>query len=123
MEVTMLTDLNYSRAVAGRRALAWDGTLRTVARDHGAEMFAFGFLSHRSRDGRLPWDRITNAGIRSRYVGENLAYAESVRAAQHLLMGSMEHRSNILSTNYHRIGIGVLDGGERGVIVVEDFTD
>jgi uncharacterized protein YkwD len=86
-------------------------------------MFAFGYLSHRSRNGRTPWDRVADAGALPEYVGENLVYASNVRAAHGLLMDSPDHRQNILSTDYHRVGIGVVDAGYRGVIVVEDFTN
>lgn len=119
----MLALLNHSRAAAGRRPLLPNTTLRNVARGHGEDMFAFGYLSHRSRDGRTPWDRVTEAGIRPAYVGENLAFAPDVQEAHSLLMQSPGHRQNILSTEYHRVGIGVLDSGDRGVIVVEDFTN
>jgi len=57
------------------------------------------------------------------YVGENLAYARDVQLAHRLLMNSPGHRANILSPIYRWIGIGVMDGGPYGVIVVEDFTN
>jgi len=38
-------------------------------------------------------------------------------------MKSPDHRAKVLSPVYHWIGIGVMDGGPHGVIVVEDFTD
>ncbi len=123
METAMLALLNQDRAAAGRLPLTRDLTIRVAARNHGTDMFAFGFLSHTSRDGRTPWDRVVSAGMRPHVVGENLAYASGVREANTLLMESPGHRANILSPEYHRVGIGVVDGGDRGVIVVEDFTN
>jgi len=38
-------------------------------------------------------------------------------------MTSPGHLANILSPIYRWVGIGVMDGGEHGVLVVEDFTD
>jgi len=123
METAMLALLNRSRAEAGRSVLLPNTTLTAVARVHGVDMFAFGYLSHRSRDGRTPWDRVTAAGVRPHIVGENLAFAPDVQEANTLLLESPGHRRNMLSTEYHRVGIGVVDGGDRGVIVVEDFTN
>lgn len=123
METTMMALLNQSRLAAGLQPLRANVTLRTVARTHGAEMFAYGYLSHQSRDGRLPLDRVEGAGLSPWHVGENLAYAQSIDKAHRLLMNSPGHRANILSPVYRWIGIAVMDGGRDGVIVVEDFTD
>ena len=54
MELTMLALLNQSRGAAGLSPLKANTTLRTVARTHGSDMFAYGYLSHESREGRLP---------------------------------------------------------------------
>jgi len=123
MESTMLALLNQSREAAGLQPLKANTTLRSVARLHGTDMFANGYLSHQSRDGRLPLARVEAAGLSPWHVGENLAYAQDVREAHQLLMNSPDHRANILSPVYRWIGIGVMDGGQHGVIVVEDFTD
>lgn len=123
LETTILVLVNQSRQAAGRWPLRANLTLRTVARTHGAEMFAYGYLSHQSRDGRLPLDRVEGAGLSPWHVGENLAYAQGVEEAHRLLMNSPGHRANILSPMYRWIGIGVMNGGRDGVIVVEDFTD
>ncbi len=119
----MLDLVNRARGAAGGAPLAPNPALRALARQYGQEMFAHAYLSHRSLDGRDPWDRMAAAGIRFRYAGENLAYAADVQTANTLLINSPEHRRNILSTEYHRVGIGVLDGAGHGVIVVEEFTN
>jgi uncharacterized protein YkwD len=123
METTMLALLNRSREAAGLRPLRASTELRTVARIHGSDMFAYGYLSHESRDGRLPLARVEASGLSPWHVGENLAYAQDIHEAHALLMTSPGHRGNILSPVYHWVGIGVIDGGAHGVIVVEDFTD
>jgi len=123
MEITMLALLNQSREAAGLSPLKANNALRTVARLHGSDMFAYGYLSHESRDGRLPLDRVQGAGLSPWHVGENLAYAQDVEEAHRLLMNSPGHRANILSPIYRWIGIGVMDGGPHSVTVVEDFTD
>lgn len=52
-----------------------------------------------------------------------MAYAQDVQEAHRLRMNSAGHRENILAPIYRWIGIGVMNGGPHGVIVVEDFTD
>ncbi len=123
LEGVILRLLNQERITARVAPLKDQPTLRAVARRHAVEMFTFGYLSHRSRDGRPPWQRVADAGFRAQYTGENLAYASDVQTAHRLLMRSAAHRRNILLPGYHRIGIGVVDGGIYGVIVVEEFAD
>ena len=123
LEVTALNLLNRERVAAGLPALMPHAGIRAAARIHGKEMFAHGYLSHRSRDGRGPDERVRGLGVRVSIVGENLAYAGTVREAHQTLVASAEHRKNMLSPRYRRTGIAVLDGGRFGVIVVQDFSD
>jgi len=122
-ESIALNLVNRERVAAGLAPLIPHATIRSAARAHGIEMFTFGYLSHRSRDGRWPNERVKALGVRAKVVGENLAYAQDVREAHHALITSREHRANILSPQYRRFGIGVIDGGPYGVIVVQDFSD
>jgi uncharacterized protein YkwD len=123
LETQMLAMLNRDRARVGLRPLAVSDPLTRAARSHGVDMFVNGYLSHTARSGSTPMDRMLASGARARMFGENLAFAADVATAHRLLMASPGHRANILSKAYHRIGIGVLDGGTKGVIVVENFTD
>ena len=123
LEVTMLNLINNERVAAGLPALMPHATIRSAARAHGREMFAFGYLSHQSRGGLTPQQRVLRRGVRLRLVGENIAYAADVRKAHEALMASDAHRLNILMSGYRLIGIGVIDGGSYGVVVVENFGD
>jgi len=38
-------------------------------------------------------------------------------------MQSPGHRANILSANFGRIGVGVIDGGIYGQMYCQEFTD
>jgi uncharacterized protein YkwD len=122
-EAVMLNLVNQERVAAGLVPLMPHATIQSAARAHGREMFAAGYLTHLSRDGRTPRDRVLGLGVRVRVIGENLAYAADARAAHDALMASEPHRRNILLPEYRLIGIGVVDGGPDGVIVVEDFSD
>jgi uncharacterized protein YkwD len=123
LELTLLTLVNQERTQRGLAALAPHAGLRAAARAHGQEMFAHGFLSHRSLDGRTPAQRVAGQQVRVRMVGENLAYAPDVWNAHTELMASEGHRQNILFPQFQAVGIAVLDGGAHGIIVVEKFSD
>jgi len=123
LEVTELYLLNNERAEAGLPALLPHAGIRTAARRHGKELFALGHLTHRSRDGRWPSQRVLDLGIRVTMVGENLAYAPTLREAHQALVASAVHRQNMLSPRYRRTGIAVINGGPFGILVVQDFSD
>lgn len=121
LEVTLLNLINNERVAQGLAPLMPHATIRSVARAHGREMFAWGYLSHLSRSGLSPQQRVWRKGVRVRVVGENLAYAGDIREAHEALMASDAHRQNILLPSYQLVGIGVVDGGPYGVIVVQNF--
>ncbi len=122
-ETAVVNLVNQERVAAGLVPLMPHATIQSAARAHGREMFASGYLTHLSRDGRTPRDRVLRLGVRVRVIGENLAYAADARAAHDALMASEPHRRNILLPEYRLIGVAVVDGGPDGVIVVEDFSD
>jgi len=123
LELVVLNLINQERAIAGLTPLMPHSTMRSVARAHGIELFAAGILTHRSADGRFPQQRVLDRQVRVRMVGENLAYAPDVQSAHDALMASQPHRDNILAAEYALVGIGVLDAGSYGVIIVQNFAD
>lgn len=123
LEVAVLNLINHQRAAAGVMPLMPHATIRSAARAHGRELFAWGYLTHLSRDGKTPRERVLQLGVRARLVGENLAYAADARAAHDALMASEAHRRNILLPQFQLVGVAVIDGGPEGVILVEDFSD
>jgi uncharacterized protein YkwD len=122
-EEEMLSLVNAERVQAGLVPLTMDAPLRDLARTHAADMFQHGYFSHTGLDGRSPFDRMHDLGIRYGTAGENLALAISTAAAHDGLMHSPGHRANILNGNFRRVGIGVLDGGIYGKMFVQEFTD
>ena len=80
-------------------------------------MFARGYFSHRSPEGEDPFQRMTDAGIKFRTAGENLTLAPTLQIAHTGLMDSPGHAANILNPNFRRVGIGVMTGGRRGIMV------
>jgi uncharacterized protein YkwD len=61
--------------------------------------------------------------VRFRTAGENLALAPSLQIAHTGLMNSPGHRANILRPQFGRVGIGILDGGRRGLMVTQNFRN
>lgn len=123
LEARMLDLINQERAKAGLRPLAPDPELREVARRHSADMFARGYFAHDTPEGRDPIDRIREANVPFVTAGENLALAPTLMVAHTGLMNSPGHRRNILDPHFGRVGIGIMDGGIRGLMVTQNFRN
>ena len=123
LENQMIGMVNQERVKRGIPALTFDPQLQVIAREHSADMLERGYFSHYSPEGKSVADRAAANGIDYQVIGENLAYAPSLTAAQNGLMNSPGHRANILSTDYHKIGIGIEDGGVFGLMITQDFSN
>lgn len=122
-ENSMVDLVNKERASRGLKTLVFDERLRAIGRAHSEDMFKRGYFSHYSPEGLTVADRAANAGIDFLVIGENLAYAPSVELAMNGFMNSEGHRANILSEDYGRIGIGVMDGGVYGKMFTQVFAN
>lgn len=122
-ETAMIELVNKERIKSGLNVLVLDENLRAIGRGHSADMFRRGYFSHYSPEGKSVADRLLEANIDFVIVGENLAYAPSLELAFKGLMNSQGHRANILSTDYGKIGIGVMDGGVYGKMFTQVFTN
>jgi uncharacterized protein YkwD len=123
LEARMLELVNAERVAAGLGPVRPDPELTDVARLHSADMFARGYFSHITPEGRGPFDRMRAKNIRFLAAGENLALARSLQLAHDGLMDSPGHRANILRPAFGRLGVGVLDGGVRGLMVTQNFRN
>ena len=122
-EQQMWRMINSERKKRGLSPLAFDTSLRDLARDYSRDMFVRGYFSHYTPEGESPFVRMQNLSIKYLSAGENLALAPSVELAMQGLMDSEGHRANILSENFGKIGIGVMDGGIYGKMFTQEFTD
>lgn len=122
-ENQMLSKVNIERTSRGIVPLSMDTDLQNLARSYAQEMLTKGYFSHYSPEGLSPFDRMNNAHITYTYAGENLAFSANVDLAMQGLMNSPGHKANILSVNYKKIGIGVIDAGIYGEMFVQEFTD
>jgi uncharacterized protein YkwD len=123
LEKRMLDLVNQERAAAGQRPLTMDPELTEVARQHSADMFARGYFAHDTPEGLTPFDRMRQANVRYLTAGENLALAPTLSVAHTGLMNSPGHRENILRPQFGRVGIGIMDGGMRGLMVSQEFRN
>jgi uncharacterized protein YkwD len=122
-EQQMFALVNKERFAQGLQPLTFDTRLQNLAREHSNDMFQRGYFSHYTPEGLSPFDRMDRAKITYQYAGENLALAPSTTLAMQGLMNSPGHRANILNPNFHKVGIGVIDGGIYGKMFSQEFTN
>jgi len=123
LEKRMLDLVNQERVAAGLRPLAADPEMTEVARRHSADMFARGYFAHDTPEGLTPFDRMRQSDVEFLTAGENLALAPTLQVAHTGLMNSPGHRANILRPQFGRVGIGIMDGGMRGLMVSQEFRN
>jgi len=123
LENEMLQLINNERTKNHLQPLQIDTALTSVARAHCGDMFARGYFSHITPEGKDPFGRLHDANISYTTAGENLALAQTLSIAHNGLMHSPGHRANILNPAFTRVGIGVLDGGMRGLMIAQEFKN
>ncbi len=123
LEMRMLALLNEERSKRSLPLLRSDPELTAVARAHSEDMFANGYFSHYTPDGKSPFDRMKKAGVRFTTAGENLALGQTLLICHQGLMNSPGHRANILQPAFGRVGIGILDGGIFGLMISQEFRN
>ena len=123
LEMKMLQLVNQERTKRGLKPLQWDPQLLPVARAHSQDMFARGYFSHYTLEGKDPFDRMKAAGIKYYSAGENLALGPTLSICHEGLMNSPGHRANILNPTYGRVAIGILDGGAYGLMISQEFRN
>lgn len=123
LEARMLELVNKERTQRGLQPVKADPELTAVARAHSNDMFSRGYFSHYTPEGKDPFDRMKQANVRFLAAGENLALGQTLNICHQGLMNSPGHRANILKPNYGRLGIGILDGGIRGLMISQEFRN
>jgi uncharacterized protein YkwD len=123
-EDRMLQHVNQARAQVGLSPLRADPLLQQAAREHSTDMYKRHYFSHRTPDGKTPYDRLRDLRFHFVTAGENLAFAPDVDQAFDSLMKSPDHRANILNPDFRCIGVGAykgLNGYEE--MFTQDFAD
>lgn len=84
-----------------------DAQLNTAAQAHADDMHKRRYFSHESRDGREFSDRISQAGYKWRYSGENIAMGQpTAEAVVNAWRNSKGHCHNLMNPNYRDMGLG-----------------
>lgn len=122
-EAQMFADVNHERTSRGIPALTLNDRITVVARAYAMDMWERQYFSHYNPEGQTVADRFDAAGISYTIAGENLALAPTEATAMTGLMNSPGHKANILDTEFHKIGIGVIDNGFYGKMFVQEFTN
>ncbi len=117
--VSRLVELvNQERGKNGLAPLNLNPQLIQSAQGHSQDMADHNFMGHNGSDGSSPFDRMQQAGYQFSSAGENVAAGYTT--PESVMDGWMNeapdsnghrgHRENILSSNYHDIGIGYAFG-------------
>ncbi len=86
--------------------LRWSSELATIAQVHAEYLSRKNKLTHINANGETLGQRVTKAGYRWQYVGENLAKANlPVSDVIQLWLKSAPHRQNLCSSRYEEMGM------------------
>lgn len=69
-----------------------------------------------------PFDMLATYGVAYRTAGENIAGNQSVARAHTALMNSAGHKKNILNGQFNQVGIGIVHGGQYGMMFTQTFV-
>ena|SRR5581483_992301 len=119
-----LTSADETRGRA--RALQWDERLAVVARQHSEEMARNSYFGHQGLDGSSPDMRVSRAGIQWKASGENIAKFGDITHAEMAFMNEPKfqhnHRSNILSSSFTHVGVGIARGADGYLYITQEFA-
>jgi uncharacterized YkwD family protein/spore coat assembly protein SafA len=108
LETEVIRLVNIERAKAGQPALTEKNDLSRVARIKSQDFIDNNYFSHNSPTYGTPFDMLRSFGITYTAAAENIASSQKTAAeAMNTWMSSSGHRSNILSSTYNQIGVGV----------------
>jgi uncharacterized protein YkwD len=102
-------------------SIARDASLDRLARAHALLMQRARTVGHDVGDGD-PAERVRDAGLAARDVGENVAHSPSLALAHRALYASPSHRANLLRPELDAMGVAVLEDPDGSVWVDELFV-
>jgi hypothetical protein len=125
LEVQCLNEVNRLRQSHKLVPLAFSENLLQVARSYSRRMAEEKFFSHNDPEGRSVRERVNEANIKWRMVGENLAlsngYINPVAISLRGWMDSPGHRRNLLDPDWRHTAIGVWISADGTVYFTEIF--
>lgn len=122
MEKQILDATNAERRKAGVAELVWDDAIAAVARAHSQDMATRRFFAHVNPDGVDPFKRLQLGGMTFGTAAENIAMYPTVESAMTGWMNSQGHRTNILSSAFKKLGVGIASGNTN-YYFAQNFTN
>jgi uncharacterized protein YkwD len=124
-EAGLLREINLARTAHGLAPLRFDPRLERAATAHTRDMLASDTFAHGAFGSRMLQFDVSFSN-----AGENLAWATGPLASPHSIvaawLASPEHRANLLSSSFRRIGLGDQVGAFQGHggarVVTADFA-
>jgi uncharacterized protein YkwD len=115
--------VNVDRDAAGVPPLHWDPDLAWVAQWRSEDMATRGAFGHGLPDGGTVFDVLSTAGVPYKLAAENLGRcACEPEAIEQVLMGSTNHRENVLEEHFRRVGLGVARASDGRLYYVQLFA-
>ena len=120
---TLASDVNSERVKRGLPALVRDDMLDRFAYAKAVEMAARGYFGHTDTNGVTFQDRLHAWYWPTDYAAENIAFDWDETHAHSAFMESPPHARNLLDRNEKKIGVAVVNVGDRESFYVEDFSE
>ena len=114
--------LNRDRTQNGLNALPLDAELSRLARIKAQDMKDNHYFAHESPTYGNAASMLRHFGYAYAGVGENIAHHASVEKAEAAFMSSTGHRTNILGSQWKKVGVGVCADANGFVYVVQIFV-
>ncbi|WP_162523467.1 CAP-associated domain-containing protein [Calorimonas adulescens] len=123
-EMEMLDLVNSVRVRDGLKPLTWNEKAHEVALYHSKDMALNNYFDHIDIQGKSPFDRMKDAGLKDFVAaGENIAagYRDAIFAHEGW-MNSEGHRKNVLNKGFEQLGVGVYFGGQMNAYYTQNFV-
>lgn len=123
VDAAIVRIVNDARRRYGLPRLRMSRTLTDTAAAHSSDMAAHNMLSHASSNG-TPFAARLRAYTRAHAIGETLMWTTGRAGAATVVrawMNSPPHRADLLSGNFHRIGVARARRG-RSTFVTADLS-
>ena len=121
-EQKLLNLLNEDRAKNGLPPLTLDPELSRLAQLKSSDMNSNHYFAHESPTYGNASQMLSAFGYDYQGVGENIAHHANVEKAEAAFMSSDGHRSNILGSQWDKVGIGIAYDANGNVYVTQLFA-
>lgn len=117
----LLKAINQERAQRHLKPLGLSTPLIDVARERIQRNLERGQMTHDNPTS--PVQALKSRGVEYRKLAENLAEAQSAKAAVAAMLKSPTHKANLLNPAYRSVGVAALRCGPQGFLYGVLFTD